>query len=190
MSEASVPPSGIDVQVLDAYLRSERSPHDCMMLSDLDGFLTGIAIGPELVLPSEWLPIVWGGSGPNFASAAEGEQILGGILARYNEILAEVAAGTPNPIFWQDQDGTVIPTDWAKGFMMAVALRQDAWTRLLRSKEFRYLLPIMVLCGNEDEDPPFDLSVEEEHKIKDAAPDLFPESIVAIAAFWERRKKR
>ena len=37
-----------------------------MLLSDLDGFLTGIAIGPEVVMPSEWLPQVWGGDEPVF----------------------------------------------------------------------------------------------------------------------------
>ena len=40
-----------------------------MGLSDLDGFLTGIAIGPELILPSEWLPVIWGGDSPKFKSA-------------------------------------------------------------------------------------------------------------------------
>ena len=41
------------------------------MLSDLDGFLSGIAVGPELVLPSEWLPLVWGGEAPEFADESE-----------------------------------------------------------------------------------------------------------------------
>src|SRR5690349_6307768 len=41
------------VDLLDAYLLSDQSPSECMMLSDLDGFLTGIAIGPELVMPRE-----------------------------------------------------------------------------------------------------------------------------------------
>src|SRR4051794_33208481 len=45
----------------DAYLLSDQSPPECMLLSDLDGFLTGIAIGPVVVMPSEWLPHVWGG---------------------------------------------------------------------------------------------------------------------------------
>jgi hypothetical protein len=42
----------VDLEALDSFLISDRSPPDSMMLSDLDGFLTGIAIGPELVLPS------------------------------------------------------------------------------------------------------------------------------------------
>lgn len=36
----------VDLEVLDRFLMSDRSPPGSMKLSDLDGFLTGIAIGP------------------------------------------------------------------------------------------------------------------------------------------------
>src|SRR5215813_15282775 len=60
----AIPIEQVDLEALDRFLISDRSPPDSMMLSDLDGFLTGIAVGPELVLPSEWLPLVWGGEAP------------------------------------------------------------------------------------------------------------------------------
>ena len=41
------------------------------MLSDLDGFLIGIAVRPELVMPSEWLPIIFGGEVSEFADPRE-----------------------------------------------------------------------------------------------------------------------
>ena len=47
-----------DLNRLDEFLMSDRAPENGMGLSDLDGFLTGIAVGPELILPSEWLPRV------------------------------------------------------------------------------------------------------------------------------------
>jgi yecA family protein len=50
----------IDLEELADYLDSDLSPDDCMGLSDLDGFLTAIFVGPELIMPSEWLPIIWG----------------------------------------------------------------------------------------------------------------------------------
>jgi uncharacterized protein len=56
-----------------------------MGLSDLDGFLTGIVVGPELILPSEWLPIVWGGKEPEFETDAEMRIVLGTIMGRYNQ---------------------------------------------------------------------------------------------------------
>ena len=51
----------IDLDALDDYLMSDHAPDDSMGLSDLDGFLTGVVVGPELILPSEWLPVIWGG---------------------------------------------------------------------------------------------------------------------------------
>ena len=36
---------GFDLDDLDAFLASDRVPETCMQLSELDGFLTAIAIG-------------------------------------------------------------------------------------------------------------------------------------------------
>ena len=66
MGAADLSVSDADLDLLDAYLLSDQSPPECLLLSDLDGFLTGIAIGPEVVMPSEWLPHVWGGEEPVF----------------------------------------------------------------------------------------------------------------------------
>ena len=55
--EYNLPLNGpIDLDALDDYLMSDHAPDDSMGLSDLDGFLTGVVVGPELIMPSEWLP--------------------------------------------------------------------------------------------------------------------------------------
>jgi uncharacterized protein len=74
----------IDLEALDKFLMSNRSPPDSMMLSELDGFLTGLAIGP-MVPPSEWLPLIWGGDAPEFADLDEANAILAHMMARYND---------------------------------------------------------------------------------------------------------
>ena len=33
---------------------------EAMMLSELDGLLTGLIVCPDLIMPHEWLPLVWG----------------------------------------------------------------------------------------------------------------------------------
>ena len=104
----------VDLELLDSFLMSDRAPSESMMLSDLDGFLTGIAVGPELVLPGEWLPLIWGGEAPEFADEAEAKAILGTIMGRYNEVLRQVRDDAFEPVFWADRDGTLIAADWAK----------------------------------------------------------------------------
>ena len=49
----------VDLDLLDHFLMSDAAPDNGMGLSDLDGFLTGILVGPHLIMPSEWLPHVW-----------------------------------------------------------------------------------------------------------------------------------
>lgn len=41
---------------------SDHAPDDSMGLSGLNGFRTGIVVGPDLILPSEWLPVIEGGT--------------------------------------------------------------------------------------------------------------------------------
>ena len=36
---------------------------DAMLLEELDGFIAGLLVCPELIKPSEWLPVVWGSEG-------------------------------------------------------------------------------------------------------------------------------
>ena len=115
MGAADMSVSDADLDLLDAYLLSDQSPPECLLLSDLDGFLTGIAIGPEVVMPSEWLPHVWGGEEPVFDDHLQASAILGTIMGRYNAILREIAAGVFGPIFWETVDGTVVVADWAEG---------------------------------------------------------------------------
>jgi uncharacterized protein len=161
------------------------------MLSDLDGFLTGIAVGPELILPSEWLPMVWGGEAPEFTDKAEANVILGSILGRYNEILRQLEAGALEPVFSADRDGTLIAVGWAEGFLQAIMLRADAWKRLFKSKRDRLMLfPILSLCSDEYGDSLLGLTPDEEDTAMEEAADFIPVCVVAIDAYWRARGSR
>ena len=156
-----------------------------IVLSDLDGFLTGIAIGPELVMPSEWLPIIWGGEEPVFADQAEGSAVFGAIMSRYNQILRQLGEDAFDPIFWADRVGTVIAADWAEGFMVAVGLRVEAWGKLLKSKRDGHLLfPILALCGDENGESLLGLAPEDEDRVMAESAELVPECVIAMAAYW------
>ena len=51
-SKLDEPLSDIDYDELEAFLGSNVVPQDCMDLEMLDGFLTAIVCGPELIQPS------------------------------------------------------------------------------------------------------------------------------------------
>ena len=188
MSGLQVPVTGVGPEALEAFLESDRSPPDSMLLSDLDGFLTGIAIGPELIMPSEWLPIVWGGEEPVFEDDREAEAVLGGIMSRFNEILRQVEEKTFEPILWTTSDDMVIAADWAEGFVTAIGLRQEAWDPLFKAKDHALMLfPILALCGDENGDSAFGLDAEADDEIWEEAPAVLPACVMAIAEFWRER---
>ena len=181
----------VDLKALETFLTSDRSPPDSMMLSELDGFLTGIAIGPELIRPSEWLPLIWGGAAPEFAGLDEANAILGSLMARYNEILRLIADDALAPIFWTDRNGTVLAADWADGFLQAIRLRADAWEPLFESnRDGRLLLPILSLCCDENGASLLGLPPEAEDRIAAQAPELIPGCIIRIATYWRRKGPR
>jgi len=41
-----------EINELDAFLISDDTPEECMGISTLDGFLTGVIIGPDTIPPS------------------------------------------------------------------------------------------------------------------------------------------
>ena len=62
---------------------------DAMVLVELDGFVAGILVCPEMIPPSDWLPLVWnseGGSDPVFEDLAHANKVMGLVMEYYNQV--------------------------------------------------------------------------------------------------------
>src|SRR3954467_11011710 len=176
----------IDLDALDGYLGSDHAPDDSMGLSDLDGFLTGIVVGPELILPSEWLTVIWGGDEPEFQTETEMRMVLGTIMGRYNEIVACLESEPENfePIFIVGPEDEVIASDWAAGFLDAVALRSKAWEPLITHDQAGIMmLPILLLNGDAELDAGPDGALDEEAFLAEV-PAIIPACVAGIHDFW------
>jgi uncharacterized protein len=189
--DEQTPSSGlIDLDALNDYLMSDHAPDDCMGLSDLDGFLTVIVVGPELILPSKWMPMIWGGDEPLFETEEEMRMVLGTIMGRYNEI-AECFSANPTefePIFLEGPESEVIASDWAGGFLDAVALRPEAWEPLFRHAQGAILMmPLLLLNGDVELDAGPDVPVRTDEFLA-KAPDIIPLCIADIHRFWKNRR--
>lgn len=147
-----------DLKRLDAFLCNLAD--DAMLLSTLDGFLSGVVVCPELILPSEWLPEIWGGDGPAFAGEREANEILALIMERYDEIAHDLGReGKLEPILELDADGTALWEIWAEGFADAVLLRPDSWKVYDEAQDEEVSGAFHTLSGLaawsvSDEDPP------------------------------------
>jgi yecA family protein len=143
---------GPDLAELEAHLASGHGPPGIFGLSARDGFLAAIAAGPERVPPEEGLPMIWGAGGPPFTDEAEALRLVDAIHARLDRIVRQLAED-PNaytPILCTTDDGAVVASEWARGFLTGVDLRLAAWAPLTRSAEdsrFLVLIALRLLPG-------------------------------------------
>jgi len=180
-----------DFTPLQEFLHSARAPATAMSLSELDGFLTGVAVGPDLVMPSEWLPAIWGAEGPASDNAEEMRAVLAVIMNRYNEILASVRQDPPEfaPILATGPTGEPLASAWAEGFFHAVRMRRQAWLPLLKHKEGRTLLtPLLIVLPEADPDR-VDGCVPPPEMVAGAI-GFIPRVVAAIDDFWRERRER
>jgi uncharacterized protein len=188
----------VDLAALDDFLASDHTPPNCMQLSELDGFLAGIVVGPEAIPPSVWLPIVWGDDEePVFADLKEVQAILGIIMRRYNEIIRLVDSphDAYQPVMVKQDDGTIDPSDWAVGFLQAMALCQDGWEPLALDPDAGALIaPIVLIASTTDE---FDLPLDEDERLSETemakllaeAIPMLSLCVTGIRAFFQTRRR-
>ena len=134
--------------------------------------------------------MIWGGVEPEFESEAEMRMVLRTIMGRYNEIAARLHANSAefDPIFLEGPEGEVIASDWAGGFLDAVALRPRAWEPLIRRHRGRIMMmPLLVLNGDAEPDVGPDGAVDED-KFLTEVPDIIPACIAAIHEFWKNHR--
>jgi uncharacterized protein len=111
---------------------------DSMLLEELDGFVAGLLACPELIVPGDWLPVVWHedstDQAPVFENLDHANRVLGLVMEYYNSV-ARTLLGRPDrysPLFSVDtRNGDVLWELWIEGFEKAIALRPAAWKKLL-----------------------------------------------------------
>jgi uncharacterized protein len=185
-----VSPLGEHLEALDAYLMSEHSPAESMLLCDLDGFLTALVVGPAPVPTGEWMDVVWGGETPRFADEAEREAVIGALAHRLAEIEREVAAGAPEPVLGTGIGGEAIASDWAFGFVRAIQMRPEAWAPLAESARHSALMLPFLLLTADDEIVLAEMGGELSDEDHEALVEMIPSCLLDIDAFWRRWRRR
>ena len=110
---------------------------EAMLLEELDGFIAGLLACPELIMPSDWLPVVWHEDStdqqPVFENLDHANRVLGLVMEHYNSV-ARTLMERPDryiPLFSVDtRNGDILWELWIEGFEKAVALRPAAWKKL------------------------------------------------------------
>lgn len=159
-----------------------------MLISELDGFLAGILVCPDLIMPSEWLPIVWGrgddDAAPVFESTEHAEKLIGLVMQHYNATASDLQRGRFAPVFDVDKrHDDVLWELWIDGFEAAMRLRPQSWAEIADGDEdARTALAGLVMLADMNRGDS-KLPDAEARNLAEIAPDLIAHGIVALNAW-------
>ncbi|HEU4653391.1 MAG TPA: UPF0149 family protein [Steroidobacteraceae bacterium] len=157
-------------------------------ISELDGFLTAVVSGPNLIEPSKWLRAMWGKEEPAWKSMEQFEEVFL-LLSRHQNSIAGMLLTGPTefePMFAElRMKGHVHINveDWCHGYMRGVYLDAAAW--FAGGDQIERMLYPLILFGTEEGWRALDSMPESE---QDLTRELIPRSVVALNAHWLSRR--
>lgn len=177
---------------LNEALDALPEPADPMLLSQLDGYLAGILVCPELIMPGEWLPGVWTRSdddeAPVFESERQFQTLVELIMKAYNGVSRDLGRDRYAPLYdvMRDTD-EVFCGFWLMGFEQAMALRPDSWADIFESDDDDAATALSILTTLIQVDDAEALAEDDETaELFEQAPDMIPYCVQHLHA-WRVR---
>ena len=155
------PLSDAELDALDTLLQALPTDN-AMNIEGMDGYLTALLVGPQLVShlkSADWLPAVWGGDGDGsapFASQKQRKRTALLVLRHLHGISRQLrlTPGSWEPVFSVAEVAErelADAEDWCVGFLLAVALDTDAWAPIFDDPVLGpALVPLALLGGDEN----------------------------------------
>jgi uncharacterized protein len=169
------------LQRLDDFLVSEAVGDDAMLLSELDGFLAGLIVCPDMITPSEWLPVVWGEESPVFETERQAQAVIKLIMGHYNDIARQLDQDRYSPIYdIFDDDDKMAWELWVDGFWQAVLLHPEGWLDIDTTDDEDVQTAMFSLSRLHEiaATPPGDLKpMEMDEQLEELAPGLIPYAV-------------
>jgi uncharacterized protein len=189
------PLSEAEIEELDHFLGSDAVPEEAMDVSMLDGFITAIASGPNLMMPSELLRWVWDPearqASPAFTDAEASQRIVGVILRHWNDVndrLSHAPEQYEPLVMERESNGSMVSVidEWCIGYFKGIVADRAAWAPLLA--EHPDWFTVIILYGTEDgwEELKRRKDSPEQHQ---AFADSLGESARRIHHYWLAQRK-
>lgn len=124
-----------EIEDLKKFLVSPQRPDGTLCYHELQGFLFAVASCPELVQPSDWLPVISDDEDIGFKDQSEAERILGVIMTLYNQVNTAVLNRSdrmPAGCKFQKEleanfGEEVAISQWSRGFMLGHDWLAEVW---------------------------------------------------------------
>ena len=150
---SSNPLTDEQLDFLDETLLKYGNDDSILGVSELDGFLTAIVSGPDMIPPSRWFPELWGGGGnePEWETDKELKLFMKLVMQHMNDKATTLmnepdyfeALFLTNP---KSDTPVLIAEEWCFGYMRGVELGD--WPTL--PKEIGNYLAAIALHGQEE----------------------------------------
>lgn len=170
---------------LERFLFEQLRVADAMSLSEFDGFCSGLIVCPEMIMPSEWLPVVLGQNGPlDFEDMTDAEQSMGLIMEHYNRVARFLTPPCHSFETIYDKDPNsdeVLWEPWVEGFCRVMDFRPEAWNKIALSGDTELVEGLAMLqLLQAFYHGEVDLSDEEVEQIDDEIPDWIPNIVLSL----------
>ena len=157
-----------------------------MVLEELDGFIAGILVCPDLIPPGEWFARSVGLSkrhAPPFADLDHANDVLELVMDYYDDVAATLTRHPQDyrPLFPVDKvNGDVIWDLWIEGFAAAADLRPHAWAQLMDAGGETPAAATGLVLLTAIADGAADLGAEEVERLSRSAPETIRRFIVTL----------
>ena len=127
--------SQADIVDLTSFLTDSKHPDGTLSFQELQGFLFAVACSPELIPPSDWLPVISNEEDLGFKDEAEAQRTLKQIIGVNNSINAAVLERSkemPQGCKFQAdiddnfEESTAI-SQWCRGFIVGHDWLAEVW---------------------------------------------------------------
>ncbi len=140
-------------QVVENCLLRYGTDDSILDVSELDGFFAALACAPITIMPSIWMPAIWGGEHlvPQWESEQEITEFSQSIMLHYNGVMSDFQGQEYEPLFLDGihPSSELLNVDeWCEGFVKGLKLWGEMKPQDMKQLE-TCLYPIRHFCTDD-----------------------------------------
>ncbi len=148
--------------IINHYLLRYAADESILSCSELDGFFAAVGCAPQAIMPTTWMPAIWGGHEyvPEWENEQEVSEFIEAMMEYYNSVVFDLQQQEYEPLFMEsnlDNVDLVIVDEWCEGFMRGLSLWGVLTMEEMQQQE-DCVEPIRLFCGGEVLDALQDMS--------------------------------
>lgn len=186
----SEPLTEADLDFINETLMKYGNDDSILDVSELDGFLTAIVSGPNMIPPSHWFPELWGGAGnePEWESEAEFQRFMSLVFQHMNHNISMLMESPDEfealfAVSKTEEGDVFVAEEWCFGYMRGVDL--GGWPQL--SGEVCAWLDTITLHGREENFSVLEGMTLEEHQR--SVSEIEP-AVSKLHAYWLAQRSK